>query len=139
MSVVLITGCSTGIGRELARVSAEAGDRVYATMRDPSKAGDLEELAGLTVLALDVTDDASVAKAVDEVLRRAGRIDVVVNNAGIDTLGAIEDIAIDRIREIMETNFFGALRVTRRALPAMRAQGAGTIVMVTSVAAVGSS
>lgn len=135
MSVVLITGCSTGIGRELARVCAEAGDRVYATMRDPSKAGDLEALAGVTVLALDVTDDESVAKAVDEVLRRAGRLDVVVNNAGIDTLGAIEDIALDKVREIMETNYFGALRVTRRALPAMRAQGAGTIVMVTSLAA----
>jgi NAD(P)-dependent dehydrogenase (short-subunit alcohol dehydrogenase family) len=139
MSVVLITGCSTGIGRELARVCAEAGDRVYATMRDPAKAGDLGELAGVTVLALDVTDDESVAKAVDEMLRRAGRIDVVVNNAGIDTLGAIEDIALDKVREIMETNFFGALRVTRRALPAMRAQGAGTIVMVTSLAAVFSS
>jgi NAD(P)-dependent dehydrogenase (short-subunit alcohol dehydrogenase family) len=136
MSVVLITGCSTGIGRALARVCAEAGDSAYATMRDPSKAGDLEELAGVTVLALDVTDDKSVGKAVDETLRRAGRLDVVVNNAGIDTLGAIEDIALDRVREIMETNFFGALRVTRRALPAMREQGAGTIVMVTSMAAV---
>ncbi len=135
MSVVLITGCSTGIGRELARVCAEAGDRVYATMRDPSKAGDLEALAGVTILALDVTDDESVAKAVDEAIRDAGRLDVVVNNAGIDTLGAIEDIALDKVREIMETNYFGALRVTRRALPAMRAQGAGTIVMVTSLAA----
>ena len=139
MSVVLITGCSTGIGRELARVCADAGDRVYATMRDSSKAGGLEELSGVMVLALDVTDDESVARAVDEVLRRAGRLDVVVNNAGIDTLGAIEDISIDKVREIMETNFFGALRVTRRALPAMRAQGAGTIVMVSSVAAVFSS
>jgi NAD(P)-dependent dehydrogenase (short-subunit alcohol dehydrogenase family) len=135
MSVVLITGCSTGIGRELARVCAEAGDRVYATMRDPSKAGELEEVTGVTVLTLDVIDDESVAEAVDEVLRGAGRIDVVVNNAGIDTLGAVEDIALDKVREIMETNFFGALRVTRRALPAMRAQGAGTIVMVTSLAA----
>lgn len=139
MSVVLITGCSTGIGRALARVCAEAGDRVYATMRDPSKAGDLEDLAGVTVLALDVDDDESVGKAVDEVHRSAGRLDVVVNNAGIDTLGAIEDTAFDRLRAIMETNFFGALRVTRAVLPAMRTQRAGTIVMVTSLAAVLSS
>lgn len=136
MSVVLITGCSTGIGRALARVCAEAGDTVFATMRDTAKAGDLEEVSGVSVLALDVTDYESVDRAVGEVLSRAGRIDVVVNNAGIDTLGAVEDGSFDRIREIMETNFFGALRVTRRALPAMREQGSGTIVMVTSVAAI---
>ena len=80
-----------------------------------------------------------MARAVDEALRRAGRLDVVVNDAGVDTLGAIEDIALDKVREIMETNFLGALRVTRRALSAMRTQGAGKIVMVTSVAAVFSS
>ena len=136
MSVVLITGCSTGIGRELARTCAEAGDRVFATMRNPAKAGDLEALDGVTILALDVTDDESVAKTVDEVLRSAERIDVLINNAGIDTLGAVEDVAFDRVRAIMETNFFGALRITRAALPAMRAQKAGTIVMVTSLATI---
>lgn len=134
MSVVLITGCSTGIGRGLARVCAEAGDRVFATMRNPAKAGDLEELPGVTILALDVTSDESVSKTVDEVLRSAGRIDVLINNAGIDTLGAIEDVSFDRIRAIMETNFFGALKITRAALPAMRAQNSGTIVIVTSMA-----
>ena len=67
MSVVLITGCSTGLGRALARVCAEAGDRVYATMRDPSRAGDLEKVAGVTVHALDVVDDASVENAVGAV------------------------------------------------------------------------
>ena len=135
MSVVLITGCSTGIGRELVRVCAEAGDRVFATMRNPGMAGDLEELAGVTILPLDVTSDESVSKCVDEVLRSTGRIDVVINNAGIDNPGAIEDIDFDQLRGTMETNFFGSLRVCRATLPAMRAQKSGTIVMVTSLAA----
>ena len=136
MSVVLITGCSTGIGRELARVCAEAGDRVFATMRKPSLAGDLEELDGVTILPLDVTSDESVSKCVDEVLRSERRIDVVVNNAGIDNPGAMEDIDFDQLRGTMETNFFGALRVCRAALPTMRAQKSGTIVMVTSLGAI---
>lgn len=136
MSVVLITGCSTGIGRGLAQVCSEAGDRVFATMRNPSMAGDLADLDGVTVLPLDVTSDESVSTCVDEILRSEGRIDVLVNNAGIDTLGAIEDISFDRLRAIMETNFFGALKVTRAALPTMRAQKSGTILMVTSMGAV---
>ena len=136
MSVVLITGCSTGIGRELARVCAEAGDRVFATMRKPSMAGDLEELDGVTILPLDVTSDESVSKCVDEVLRSEGRIDVVVNNAGSDNPGAMEDVPFDGLRATMETNFFGPIRVCRAVLPTMRAQKSGTIVMVSSLGSI---
>jgi NAD(P)-dependent dehydrogenase (short-subunit alcohol dehydrogenase family) len=136
MSIILITGCSTGIGREAARVFAEGGDTVYATMRDLSKAGDLSEVANVGVLALDVVDDTSVNTAVAEILERSGRIDVVVNNAGVDAFGAFEDAYAEEIRRVMETNFYGALRVTRACLPAMRAQRSGTVVMVTSLGAV---
>ena len=136
MSIVLITGCSSGIGRALAEVCAAAGDRVIATMRNPSMAGDLEKIDGVTILPLDVTSDESVSNCVDEVLRSEGQIDVLVNNAGIDALGAIEDVSLERIRQIMETNFFGALKITRAALPTMRARKSGTIVMVTSMASV---
>ena len=136
MSVVLITGCSSGIGRALAEVCAEAGDRVIATMRNPSMAGNLEKVDGVTILPLDVTSDESVSKCVDAVLRSEGQIDVLVNNAGIDTVGAIEDVSLEKIREIMETNFFGALKITRASLPIMRARKSGTIVMVTSMSSV---
>ena len=136
MSVVLTTGCITGIGRALAQVCAEAGDRVCATMRRPAMAGDLEDLDGVTVLPLDVTSDESVSACVDEALRSEGRIDVIVNNAAIGFPGAVEDVPFDQIRAVMETNFFGALRITRAALPAMRAQKSGTIVMVTSLGSI---
>ncbi|MBI5506314.1 MAG: SDR family oxidoreductase [Deltaproteobacteria bacterium] len=136
MSVVLITGCSSGIGREAARVFAERGDAVYATMRDVAKAGDLAGTTNVSVLALDVVDGDSVNAAVAEILKRSGRIDVVVNNAGVDAFGAFENVYEDEIRRVMETNFYGALRVTRACLPAMRAQRSGTVVMVTSLGAV---
>lgn len=136
MSVVLITGCSTGIGRALAQVCAAAGDRVFATMRTPAMAGDLEDLDGVAVLPLDVTSDASVSACVDAALRSEGRIDVIVNNAAIGFPGAVEDVPFDQLRAVMETNFFGALRVTRAVLPAMRDQKSGTIVMVTSLESV---
>ncbi len=139
MSVVLITGCSSGIGLETALAFARRGDTVYGTMRNPAKATRLIERAaveGLTVevLALDVTDDASAVAGVREVEARHGAVDVLVNNAGIGSAGPVETIPMDRAREVMETNFFGAARMMRAALPAMRAKGAGVIVNVTSVA-----
>jgi NAD(P)-dependent dehydrogenase (short-subunit alcohol dehydrogenase family) len=105
-------------------------------MRDLSKAGDLSEVANVGVLALDVVDDKSVNTAIAEILERSGRIDVVVNNAGVDAFGAFEDVYAEEIRRVIETNFYGALRVTRACLPAMRAQRSGTVVMVTSLGTV---
>jgi NAD(P)-dependent dehydrogenase (short-subunit alcohol dehydrogenase family) len=139
MSVVLITGCSTGIGLETALAFARNGDTVYATMRNPKKAEALLERAkseglGVEVLALDVTDDESVASAVQEVESRHGAVDVLVNNAGIMASGAVETVDMAGARAVMETNLWGAVRMMRATLPAMRARGAGVIINVTSVA-----
>jgi NAD(P)-dependent dehydrogenase (short-subunit alcohol dehydrogenase family) len=140
MSVVLITGCSSGIGLETAIAFARRGDTTYASMRDPDRATRLlaraaSEGATLEVLGLDVTDDASVRAAVRTVEERHGAIDVLVNNAGIDASGPVETTPIDRARAVLETNLWGAVRTARAALPAMRARGAGMIVNVTSMVA----
>ena len=139
MAVVLITGCSSGFGLLTALHFARKGDTVYASMRNTSKAGDLEracqaEDLTIEVVQLDVTDDESVESAVKQVIGGAGRIDVLVNNAGIGATGPIEETDDDEAKEIFETNFFGALRVTRAVLPHMRRQRAGTIVNVSSLA-----
>jgi NAD(P)-dependent dehydrogenase (short-subunit alcohol dehydrogenase family) len=118
---------------------ARNGDTVYATMRNTAKADSLLRRAaadGVTVelLALDVTDDESVASCVREVEQRHGAVDVLVNNAGIGSNGAIETSDIAGARAVMETNFWGAVRAMRAVLPAMRAKGSGVIINVTSVA-----
>jgi NAD(P)-dependent dehydrogenase (short-subunit alcohol dehydrogenase family) len=139
MGVVLITGCSSGFGLGSAVGFAQAGDRVYASMRTPSKQGALRkacEEAGVEVevLQLDVTDDASVKDAVGGVISAEGRIDVLVNNAGVGWLYAIETMPDELLRQTFETNLFGTVRMLRAVLPHMRAQGSGTIVNVSSVA-----
>ncbi|GAB2699164.1 SDR family oxidoreductase [Kitasatospora kifunensis] len=139
MAAVLITGCSSGIGLETALAFARRGDHTYASMRNPEKAARLRERAAaenleVEVLALDVTDDASVAAAVQLVEERHGAVDVLVNNAGITYAGAIEVTPIEQARAVMETNFWGVLRTIRAALPAMRARGGGVIVNVSSLA-----
>ncbi len=139
MAVVLITGCSSGFGLLTALQFARKGDTVYASMRDTAKAGELEkakqaENLTIEVVQLDVTDDESVASAVRQVVDAAGRIDVLVNNAGIGASGPVEETDDDEAKEIFETNFFGALRVLRAVLPQMREQKAGTIVNVSSLA-----
>jgi NAD(P)-dependent dehydrogenase (short-subunit alcohol dehydrogenase family) len=139
MSVVLITGCSSGIGLETALAFARRGDTTYASMRNPAKADRLlerakEEGVSVELLTLDVCDDASVATAVSRIESEHGAIDVLVNNAGVGHDGAIETIDIDDARAVLETNFWGAVRTIRAALPAMRAKGGGVIVNVTSVA-----
>ncbi len=138
MSVVLITGCSTGIGLRTAVAFAAAGDTVVATMRNTAKAAALNAAAAeagvaIEVVALDVTDDASVAAAVDDVLGRHGRIDVLVNNAGVGLSGPVEDFDDALARTTFETNFWGPVRMVRRVLPAMRAQGSGVVVNVSSI------
>ncbi len=135
MAVILITGCSTGIGYSAALEFAGHGDTVYATMRNTGKAGDLASTPNVHVLELEVTDQASVDACIAEILDRSGRVDVLVNNAGIDNLASFEDAYEEEVRSIIETNFFGAWRVTRAVLPTMREQRSGAIVMVTSLAA----
>jgi NAD(P)-dependent dehydrogenase (short-subunit alcohol dehydrogenase family) len=140
MSVVLITGCSSGIGLHTAVAFAKNGDAVVASMRNPAKAGALKAAAaaaGVTVevVALDVTDDASASAAVTDVLTRHGHIDVLVNNAGVGLSGAVEDFPMDRARTAIETNFWGPVRLSRLVLPSMRAVGSGVIANVSSITA----
>ena len=138
---ILITGSSSGIGHALARRFAERGWRVFATMRRPDGQGgqglrDEAARSGwrLTTPALDVTRDDSVRAAVDAALAEtAGRLDVLVNNAGYYTVGALEETTPDELRAQLETNVVGVQRVTRAVLPAMRARRDGTIVTLGSV------
>jgi NAD(P)-dependent dehydrogenase (short-subunit alcohol dehydrogenase family) len=139
MATILVTGSSSGFGMLTALEFARRGHTVFASMRDPLKAGRLgaeAEAAGLAVevLQLDVTDRASVEAAVGAVLERTGRLDVVVNNAGIFNVGPVEAHDDDEIRAAFDTNVIGVVRVIRAALPAMRAQRAGTIVVIGSIA-----
>lgn len=139
MSVVLITGSSSGFGLEVALAFARRGDTTYATMRDLAKADKLLDRAkaeGLSVelLALDVDDDASVAAAVSTVEDRHGAIDILINNAGVDYTGSVETIDFEKARAVMETNFWGPVRTIRAALPAMRAKGGAVIINVSSAA-----
>jgi NAD(P)-dependent dehydrogenase (short-subunit alcohol dehydrogenase family) len=135
MSKILITGASKGIGYDATLLLARAGHEVIATMRNPS-ASDLEGVTRdaalpVTVMTMDVDDDASVAGVFDEV---GSSIDVLVNNAGIYSINAVEDEGLEQFRRVMETNYFGAVRCTKRVLPIMRERGSGCIVNITSIA-----
>lgn len=139
MAVVLITGCSSGFGKLAAIAFAKRGDRVFATMRNTARSGELVReaaAAGVTVdvVELDVNDPASVDRAIATIIERAGRIDVLVNNAGIGAVAAIEDFDDDEVRAVFETNVFGVIRVTRAVLPHMRKQHSGRIITVGSLA-----
>ena len=138
MSVVLITGSNSGFGLHGALAFARNGDTVFATMRDVSKGDDLQRRAaaeGLSVgvRALDVTRPDTFEPFVEEVMREAGRIDVLVNNAGVLRVGTVEDTPESALRLVMETNFFGPLLLTRAVLPHMRDQGKGFVIMVSSL------
>jgi NAD(P)-dependent dehydrogenase (short-subunit alcohol dehydrogenase family) len=128
--VALVTGASSGIGEAAARALLAAGFTVYGTSRR-AIAG--EERGGVVFLPLDVTDDQSVAGAVGEVLARSGRIDVLVNNAGLGVAGAAEESSIEQARALFETNLFGSIRMTRAVLPQMREQAEGRIINISSV------
>src|ERR1700722_19206749 len=114
--VVLVTGCSTGIGRALARELRAAGHRPMATARRLESIADLAE-EGIETLRLDVCDPPSVATAVKEVVARAGRLDVVINNAGVTAFGPIAETPLDKIRSLFETNVMGLLAVTQAVFP----------------------
>jgi NAD(P)-dependent dehydrogenase (short-subunit alcohol dehydrogenase family) len=129
---VLITGCSTGIGRATAERLAQRGLTVYASARRPESIEDLKQV-GCRTLALDVTDEESMRAAVQEVERAEGAVGALVNNAGYSQSGAVETVALDDVRRQFETNVFGLLRMCQLALPAMRRQGHGRIVNVSSM------
>jgi NAD(P)-dependent dehydrogenase (short-subunit alcohol dehydrogenase family) len=128
--VVLVTGASSGIGEAVARAFAEKGFEVFGTSRNP---GHTEPIAGVEFVQLDVTDPESVAAAVSTVIQRAGRIDVVVNNAGFGVLGAAEESSTAQAQALFDTNFFGLVRVTREVLPYLRRQRSGRIINISSV------
>lgn len=134
---ILITGASTGFGRDTAETLAKAGHTVYASMRDPNgkNKNHADELSkqGIKVVGLDVTSDASVDKAVSEVLKSAGKIDVLVNNAGIGSAGVTEAFTAEQAKVVFETNVIGLLRVTRAVLPSMRENRDGLIINIGSV------
>jgi NAD(P)-dependent dehydrogenase (short-subunit alcohol dehydrogenase family) len=131
--VWLVTGCSRGLGREIARAVLAAGDRLVATARNPRDLGFLEPSDRLRAVALDVTDAARARAVVADATAAFGRLDVVVNNAGIIKANSIEDLAEDDFRRQMEINFFGVYNVTRAALPILRAQRDGHIIQISSI------
>jgi NAD(P)-dependent dehydrogenase (short-subunit alcohol dehydrogenase family) len=134
---ILITGTSSGFGRDTAETLARAGHTVYASMRDIAGVNrphaDALRALGLAVVQLDVTDEASVESAVGTVLAKAGRIDVLINNAGIAAAGVSEAFTPDQVRALFEVNVFGLQRTLRAVLPAFRRQGDGLIVNVGSI------
>lgn len=135
--IILITGASSGFGRDTAETLARAGHRVFATMRDPqAKNRDPArtlQAQGIEVVELDVSSDASVERAVENVLRNAGRIDVLINNAGVASAGLTEAFTPDQAKVIFNTNVVGLLRTSRAVLPAMRRQRDGLIINIGSI------
>jgi NAD(P)-dependent dehydrogenase (short-subunit alcohol dehydrogenase family) len=132
MPTALITGCSSGIGRATARALHANGWDVFATAPNTADVTDLAD-DGIGIAALDVTDDRSVETAVDDVLEQAGRVDVLVNNAGYGQIGPVEELPTDRLIDQFQVNTFGPHRVTRAVLPSMRERGDGTIINISSI------
>ena len=139
MAVVLITGTSSGIGLATALHFARLGDDVHAGVRNPDASAELKaaidkEQLLVRLVAIDVDDTGSVQRGVQQVLDRAGRIDVLVNNAGIGGGGPIEDVPVDWAKTLFETNYFGVIRMVQAVLPSMRERRSGAIVNVSSIA-----
>jgi NAD(P)-dependent dehydrogenase (short-subunit alcohol dehydrogenase family) len=128
---VLITGCSTGIGRDLAQRLSRAGYTVIATARHPET---LADLPVALALPLDVADPASVATATEAVMRRFGHIDLLVNNAGYALRGALEEVPVEDVQALFDVNVFGMLGMIRTVVPQMRRQGSGRIINISSIA-----
>jgi NAD(P)-dependent dehydrogenase (short-subunit alcohol dehydrogenase family) len=128
--VVLITGASSGIGRATAELLAGRGHRVFGGVRVPATT---RPLADVELVPLDVRDEASVQACVEEVRSRAGRIDVLINNAGVNLVGAVEETGISQAQALFDTNVIGVLRMMQAVLPGMRRQGAGLIVNISSI------
>jgi len=135
--IAVVTGSSSGIGFEASLMLARNGFQTYATMRNPKKGENIKSIATkenlpIHIEQLDVTDNKSVTNAIQAILTEAGRIDVLVNNAGYALTGAFEDLAIEEIKAQYETNLFGLIRTTQAVLPIMRKQKSGTIVNISS-------
>jgi len=139
MSVILVTGASTGIGQETALHFARQGHEVYASVRNPDTATELREKIAAeslpaTIIRLDLVVPATIEAAVADILERSGRIDVLVANAGIGAGSSVEETGLDTVREIFETNYFGNVSLLQAVTPVMRRQGSGHIVVVGSLA-----
>jgi NAD(P)-dependent dehydrogenase (short-subunit alcohol dehydrogenase family) len=132
MRTWLITGCSSGFGRDIAAAALARGDNVVATARRRESLADLEGADRVLTVALDVTKPDQIEDAVKAALDRFGRIDVLVNNAGIGSVGAVEMVEPGHLRDVMDTMFFGAVALTQAVLPHMRAQEDGAIVQISS-------
>src|SRR5438477_615873 len=129
MKVALVTGVSSGIGNATARALVERGFRVFGTVRSETSAVP----AKVERVLLDVRDAAAIAAGVREVLAKAGRIDLLVNNAGGGVTGAVEETSLAQAQDLFDVNFFGAVRMTQAVLPSMRAQKSGRIIFISSV------
>jgi len=139
--IALVTGSSTGIGFETSLALARNGIYTFAAMRDLQKKDTIERIANkesipLRVIEMDVNDDNSVSRTMMKVIDEEKRIDILVNNAGYGIFGTLEDISLNEIREQFETNYFGAIRTMKQAIPTMRRQRSGIIINVTSLAGV---
>ena len=137
LSVAVVTGSSSGIGLAASLALAKNGYVTYATMRNLAKQDSIQSVAekehlSIRTVQLDVTDENSVKNAIQSILSESGRIDLLVNNAGYGMTGAFEDIGMDEIKSLYETNVFGVIRVTQAVLPIMRKQGSGRIINISS-------
>ena len=139
MATILITGTSKGIGFAAALAFGRAGHKVAATMRNPDHAPELSNVAAkeklpIMVYAMDVDSDASVREGIALISKEAGPIDVLVNNAGIERMGSVEELSLSEFRAVMETNYFGVIRCTQAVLPAMTKRRSGCIINIASIA-----
>ena len=128
--VVLITGASSGIGKSIAEYLTDKGMIVYGTSRNPDKASPVN----FQMLSLDVTNTNSISKAIDQLINKEGKLDIVINNAGMGITGPVEETPAQEMRRVFETNFFGAIEVMKTVLPQMRMQQSGLIINITSIA-----
>ena len=138
MASVLITGTSSGIGLSTALTFARAGHKVYATMRQPNRAPELGRMAAkeklpIAISAMDVDSDESVKRGIGRILKD-GPLDVLINNAGTERTGSVEELPLSEFRAVMETNYFGAIRCIQAVLPTMRQRRSGCIINISSVA-----
>ncbi len=138
MSIILITGSSTGLGYTTAETLARNGHTVYATMRNPQRSPQLQRVAEkdhlpINILPMDVLDDKSVETAISSVLSKEGRIDFLLNNAGIASWGAVEELSFEFFKADMDTNYFGTVRCIKAVLPSMRERKSGCIINMSSV------
>src|SRR6267154_2121940 len=139
MATILITGTSKGIGLEAALAFGRAGHKVAAAMRNPERAPELTNVAKrenppITAYTLDVDNDSSVREGINRIVKEMGPIDVLVNNAGIERMGAIEELPLAEFRAVIETNYFGVIRCIQTVLPSMRKRKSGCIINIASAA-----